>query len=323
MGKVIFTADDYGALPSIDRGIIAAVKAGKINSVAAFSNSKRSVNSVQNLVRISNNLGINVEVGCHLTMTSGKPITKGLRSWVGKNGQFRKYTNHKRTNEVPRQKQIAFLKDEMRAQITAFLNKGIEVKHLSSHHGAHTWFEDYLQAYLEIGEEFGIPVRSPYMVPKKDNNKYLGILNISLTANLKDGYKKEFNAFRQTYYKHLEDILAPRSAQPTFCTDSSHYGPIPLVPLGKDVIKNGADKKYQELVETVTKLQSSNDRVEFIFHLLDDNYDSLKRYKKEFKRGKFKYSGINRRYFDSRLIEVKSLEAFQLPDQVDFTTWKS
>lgn len=323
MGKVIFTADDYGAIPSIDRGIISAVKTGQINSVAAFSNSKHSINSVQNLLRISGNLGIDVEMGCHLTITSGKPLTKGLRSWVSKNGHFRKFSNHRRDNSVSRVCQINNLKSELRAQVDAFQNKGIKVKHLSSHHGSLTWFEDYLDAYIAIGKEFEIPIRSPYMVPKEDNNKYLKILNLLLIGNLKDGYKREFNAFRRNYYPHLEQILAPRNRQPTLCTNSSHYGPIPHLPLGKDVIKSVAVDKCSKLIEAVSELANSDDRVEFIFHLLDDNYDKLKRFKKESKRGKFKYDGIDRKYFDSRLIEVKSLQAFNLPDKVDFTSWKT
>lgn len=319
MSQIIFTADDYGAFPSIDRGIIAAVKAQRINSVAAFSNSARSINSVQNLQRIAENLNLKVDIGCHLTLTSGKPLTKGNRDWTKKNGQFRDFSDHKRTNSISRKRQVDLLKNEMRAQINAFLNKGIEVKHISSHHGAHTWFEDYLEAYLEIGKEFSIPVRSPFMVPQHDNNKYLGVLNILLTGNLKDGYKREFNAFRKEYYNHIERLLKPRNQQPTYETNSSHYGPIPLIPIGAEIMDKFAEDKRKILEKVLEKLPE--ERIEFIFHVIENNYAGLKKFKKESKRGKFKYDGVNRKYFDGRMVEYRSLIDTTLPSGISLCQW--
>ncbi len=87
MKHLIVTADDYGVFPAINERIIDAVNDGKVNSVSIFSNYKGAVlpnapsgtpyeDALTNVRWLVNNTqGKSPELDCHLTVTSGKPLT--------------------------------------------------------------------------------------------------------------------------------------------------------------------------------------------------------------------------------------------------------
>lgn len=60
-----------------------------------------------------------------------------------------------------------------------------------------------------------------------------------------------------------------------------------------------------------------------MFHLIDADYKKLKQYKQEAKFKQSNYTGINPRYFDSRMAEMKSLmdHIKGVPD-IEFFSWK-
>ena len=79
MKKLIITTDDYGVIPSINSAIIEAINKNKVNSVAAFSNydgSRKYKSAVANAKILLDKTNGNVDLGCHVTITSGKPITE-------------------------------------------------------------------------------------------------------------------------------------------------------------------------------------------------------------------------------------------------------
>ena len=78
--KIIFTADDYGCADEIDNGILKAVDEGLIKSVAAFANGPDVTDRLRK-IKVRQDRG-EVEVGCHLTVTSGKPIGSTVNSSV-------------------------------------------------------------------------------------------------------------------------------------------------------------------------------------------------------------------------------------------------
>src|SRR5688500_6181825 len=96
MKHLIVTADDYGVFPAINDAILDCVKAGKINSVAVLPNydgNGHYASSVQNLQRLLNLSDGNVDIGCHLTITSGKPVTTDKMAFAcDSEGNFKSFT---------------------------------------------------------------------------------------------------------------------------------------------------------------------------------------------------------------------------------------
>ena len=76
MTEYIYTADDYGPVEFINNGIIQGVKAGLVNSVQVLTNFDRGLLEMS-LMELSKVVldGKELELGVHLTMTSGKPLT--------------------------------------------------------------------------------------------------------------------------------------------------------------------------------------------------------------------------------------------------------
>lgn len=82
MGKIIFTADDYGACDYIDSGIEIALKEKRINSVAAFTCFPDSHDRIENLIRFRKDNGLDFAIGLHFCVTAGFPhtVAKSLRA---------------------------------------------------------------------------------------------------------------------------------------------------------------------------------------------------------------------------------------------------
>ena len=92
--RIILTADDYGFCDQVDKGILKAASAGYITSVAAFSNGPNFEDRLEALKKARDeNKGF--DVGCHLTITSGRPLTEEISKeeyqFVNHNGYFLHY----------------------------------------------------------------------------------------------------------------------------------------------------------------------------------------------------------------------------------------
>ena len=115
MKKLIITTDDYGVVPSINTAIIEAINKNKVNSVAAFSNfdgSRKYKGSVANAKILLDKTNGNVDLGCHLTITSGSPITGDKAAdWCDEDGYFRPFNEFKRSHD------LKALKNELYAQV--------------------------------------------------------------------------------------------------------------------------------------------------------------------------------------------------------------
>lgn len=75
MGKIIITADDYGACDFIDNGIIRALRGGHINTVSAFVTHSDSVQRLKSLLQLREELfaekQFQFNIGLHFSLTSG------------------------------------------------------------------------------------------------------------------------------------------------------------------------------------------------------------------------------------------------------------
>ena len=73
-----------------------------------------------------------LKVGVHLVLSYGKPLS-ACSKLTNKEGNF-KFTSI--MDSIP---DIVEVKNEWQAQIEAFLNTGLELHHIDSHHHVHGW----------------------------------------------------------------------------------------------------------------------------------------------------------------------------------------
>ena len=132
MKKLIVTADDYGVFPSVNQGIIEAIQKDKVNSVACFSNYEKAVENINHLV---NTVGDKADIGCHLTISSGKPLTFKDHEAFTRDGYFRPF-GELDIDKV--EKVLPELKKELIAQVENLRDSGLKVNHLSCHHNTLT-----------------------------------------------------------------------------------------------------------------------------------------------------------------------------------------
>ena len=83
--QLIINADDFGYFEGVSRGILQAAKCGAITATGVLTNSPRWNAEAEVLRTIAD-----IDVGVHLTLTSGRPVTNALPNIVEKTtGRFR------------------------------------------------------------------------------------------------------------------------------------------------------------------------------------------------------------------------------------------
>ncbi len=311
MNKIIFTADDFGVVPSINNGIIDMVNRGIINSVEIFPNYHQSVENTIDL--LDKTTGMEIELGVHLTITSGGPLSSNsaLKPILDDQGLFRKFSN---TNSNASGTAIY---NELVAQIEALRsNPRIQEKltHLTNHHDALWFFPEYTKQLIRVSKEFGLPVRNPKSYPPKRDKFYYSIilpalkvfsLSLDDILLLRKTYKQRKNG---RFPNENLNYRAPKYM------DSRYYGPIPNKEIDKDQKGKKIEKKIEVFEKMLTKAIHSggqnNDLIEFMFHLrkgtLDGGHDA---FYDEIKG--LSYDGINPHYFDSRTIEFEALRFYE------------
>ena len=194
--KVIVTTDDYGVYPSLNAAIIDAVNASKVNSIAALPNydgmtikrKKKYKTSAENAKILLDKTNGKGEIGCHLTLTSGRPIT-AAKSMIDSDGYFRGIYEFKRS--IKRKE----LREELNAQVKVFTEANIPVTHLSCHHNVLTFFPELYEEYLKVCKDYKLAIRSANSHPKKSMNKFLSVLKIKLMDDMKRRDRKEIKRF--------------------------------------------------------------------------------------------------------------------------------
>lgn len=327
MNKVIFTADDYGVIPAIDEGIIKAVNAGKINSVAAFSNHDQFESKIKKLQ--DDCTGKSFEIGCHLTISSGKPVSGrkiGLLTRRGtlslrKGKYFKKYTQMRRSRHIDRE--LNDLHYELSKQVERFEKLDIPITNLSCHHNTLFFFKDFHEVFLEVAKENDLAVRSPLNIPKAMNDLYISLVVLRMFDNM----SKENRQNILTHSRSMRSFLSNHQSLPKMpvALNTVHYGPLslPTNNLNNDEITSFADEKNLALREELSMESPEEEVMEYVFHLIDDNYVKLDDYCDQTRFSKSKYTGIDSGYFDSRMAEQRALLNFDMPALVSFQSWKN
>lgn len=322
MAKIIFNADDYGFCDQVDDGVVKAINQGLINSVAALANGQNGLERLKRLTPLQDK----ADIGCHITITSGAPLTDMSLfvddQVINDKKYFRSFTKLNRpTNPAELAKAKAQLKAEINAQIDVLVHAGIDVKHLSSHHNSLIFFPEYFETQIEVALERNLKLRSTTIIPKGKNNLYLTQLAVRSIDSLGIKNVLELIKFMKGVEKWMGEYKGRIPAMPD-AIDGSHYGP-----LGLDNVKTVNEfnrksrKKAKDLYSNLEGLSPSQ-VIEFCFHISDP--DGLQHYLfADEKNAEHYYPGVDWRYFDSRKLEFSSLQlSKQLAQIPKLTRWK-
>jgi len=156
--RVIITADDYGAMRCIDRGILEAVKAGSVSCVSVMSNFDRFDMAMDDLDTVLFQNNESVGIGLHLNLTAGASITRN-NGLTTTNGCF--------LNANTLLKKIDNLRlDQVEAEIEEQLNRlrtrVKKVDHISHHMNIMCLHPKFFELLIKIAKQHNLPVRNPH-----------------------------------------------------------------------------------------------------------------------------------------------------------------
>lgn len=296
MKNLIVTADDYGVYPSINQGVKEAIRNGKVNSVACFSN---YTDSVKNVKELMDEFGSKVDIGCHFTLSSGQPLIVKNNDAFTNGNYFKDFSDFSIDRVLG---QTEELKKELIAQVQVFKDNQIPVNHLSCHCNTLTTVKGLLQVYLDVAAMFKIPMRSVNIQPEKKDSSYRLVLNLLLADNVPAKTLKEIRNFRKEINQFVADYNLVKTPG---LLESRHYGPLPMAIITDPRIDRRKNEKHADLRKFLKEYEASEyTNAELMLHLV--NYqDYLSGVDED-----IDYSGVNTKYFDSRQIEQKSILEF-------------
>lgn len=155
MIKLLVNGDDFGLTMGVSKGIIESIKNGIMGDTTAMANIEYFNDSIE----LAKENGIN-EMGIHLTMTCGKSILpkSEVSTIVDENGYFlKKPVLEKRIDKID----ISQVEKEMRAQINKFLESGMKLNHIDSHHHFYAFSKETFTVVAKLAKELNVPMRCP------------------------------------------------------------------------------------------------------------------------------------------------------------------
>ncbi|HSD82627.1 MAG TPA: ChbG/HpnK family deacetylase, partial [Anaerolineae bacterium] len=155
--QVIVNADDFGRTRGVSAGILRAHLEGIVTSTTAMMNMAGVAADLHLAQTEAPRLGL----GVHLTFTAGRPLLppEWCASLVDEHGHFLKYGA---LMANPDRIKPDELREELKAQITAFKNALNRLPdHLDAHHFAHL-YPPLFEVYLDLADSFKLPVRIPF-----------------------------------------------------------------------------------------------------------------------------------------------------------------
>lgn len=311
MKNLIVTADDYGVFPSINQGVKDAILNNKVNSVACLPNYKDSIKNVKSLL---NDIGTKADIGCHLTISSGEPLTLQNHEAFCYGKIFRPFSNLDidAIEKVP-----DLLEKELKAQVQIFLDSGISVTNLSCHHSTLTTTAGIFKVYLKVAADFKLPIRSVNISPSNKDSTYRTILNLLLLQDVPLKKLREMKRFGKEITNYLTNfetkIITPN------VLESSHYGPLPQAGFLEIKMPLEIIKKHNNLKKFLNNFsKNENASSELMTHLISDDLNLLE------EDDGIDYPGVDQNYFDSRALEYKSLNTFDFSQytEVKMGLWK-
>jgi len=309
--RIIITADDFGVVPSIDEGITAAVLAGRVNSVAIFTNHtdpvtrETSIQRAAALIAKAQAAGKSLDPGVHLTISSGKPLHEASarpeNGMCDRKGNFKSFTEL-RNGGIPKEA----LRNELNEQINVMRRAGIEPKHLSCHHNTLLCFEDLFEVYVSVAKEQKLPMRSVVVLPVRRQNLYIKVfMSLKLGEDNSSWDIRQMRLLLRELSIRFQKLSNGEVWIPGY-VDSSYYGPIPAFRIFGTFLDKMSRRREQRLLRILSRFSGGQDEtMEFMVHLRSGKVSLWSRYRKEI--DETGYKGIDHKYFDSRTVEFKSL----------------
>jgi predicted glycoside hydrolase/deacetylase ChbG (UPF0249 family) len=297
MKKLIITADDFGPVTGINNGIFKAIEEGKLTSVASFvtfENNQQVINEAKLIFKKHN-----IEVGLHLTITSGSPAAKIslIPNLVDKNGEFYN-VKHLPLQNVTRNE----IKIELEAQYNKFVSLyGYKPLHISNHHGVLDLIPDIYETYLEFCQKKNVPKRSAKIIPSFNKSLYYSFF---VSDSFKDKYKGFYHYIRTLKDEDVIDYYRNKYIK----INSPSY-------LDSRFFKMRNKKSLHSSLRKITAHHTN----EIMLHLFDGNINE-----------NYNYQGIDKNYFNGRKKELKCLlesNFFDLiikkPKKYNLGSWKT
>lgn len=149
--QIIVNADDFGWDKSCSEAILSAFESGYI------STSTMCVNGAyfEEAVSLVKNSPYRNQIGIHINLTEGRPLTDGIRKnplFCDAGGNYIGFPHLYRRLSAKDKKDI---RDEMIAQITKFKSTGLNIHHVDSHHHIHNAINIF-EIYLAVMKAQGI-----------------------------------------------------------------------------------------------------------------------------------------------------------------------
>ena len=156
--RLIINSDDYGRTPDISRGIREAHLNGVVTSTTCMMNIPSTVEDVKAALNETPNL----QLGVHLVLTMGKPLSvkEAVSSVVDEHGDFFKYQSF--VENIPNLKMDEVMA-EWRLQIKRFVQTtSCMPTHLDSHHHSSFFSTQLFRGMLELAKEYDCAIRYPF-----------------------------------------------------------------------------------------------------------------------------------------------------------------
>jgi predicted glycoside hydrolase/deacetylase ChbG (UPF0249 family) len=181
MKHLSITADDFGAHPIIDKGILQAFDKGSIDnidSLVTVENDQYSSSSVLKKLYTDYSSEIdggNLAIGLHLSLTCGRAASnknevKDLFCYD--NGGFKLIPKHK-FSRINKEKYRDVIRTEFEAQLQNFTAAtGHLPSHVSCHSGMGHLNKNLSTAYFEFCTENKLPVRNPFLISRINKSNY-------------------------------------------------------------------------------------------------------------------------------------------------------
>lgn len=316
--KYILTADDYGAIDYIDQGIIKAIRASKINSVACFAvrfdrNGETELpERIQKLLDLRKE-GFEFSIGLHFcitagfsndidTMLYGNSLTKLSKN--KKRQDFKSAINY-RFNQVDPDD----LEKELRSQINILqeLLGDEKIDSISNHHGLVYINTNLFKPYARVAAEHHIPVRAP-LTWRKAGLEVKNWDRKLLNATIREGVKLKMLDQLRNALDSKSRIKVARDLNLIYpsCLVDEFYG---------QPFKPNLELLFQAFKDATFS-------AEFMFHLADAEYRLQKGLNEDQSDQIQTYPGIDSGYFKWREMEFNTLIRTDIPVQPPRTVFR-
>ncbi|MTH54384.1 chitin disaccharide deacetylase [Bacillus mangrovi] len=188
--KLILNADDFGLCPGVNYAITDCLDNGRISSATMMMN----MPGTDHAVKLAKTHKLKA-IGVHFVLTAGIPFTEAA-SLRGPDGRF-----FSQAEFWGKKLEVQDIREELQAQLVAFLKEGLKPSHFDSHHHVHrhplVW-----EVLKEMADTVGAPIRDPLnnelpgqssYVKCRLNQEFYGKLSLkSLTEILEKNENEEW-----------------------------------------------------------------------------------------------------------------------------------